>query len=286
MIYNFAADPIQVRMRLWALAPGEYEFTLGPDEDGDGQMDMVDEDERVQVTGPGATVNFELVPGSPYMVQLALESAAEGVPELRPDVALSEGEIKVLPPGAPKGEKVIVAARVHNVGAAVAKEILVRFYEGEVSEEALIKEERLLALGPPARTGQTFAWTHVEHVLRNDETRFIVVAKLVDAAPEQEISVGNNRAAVAYRAGAKANPGFARLFLKGKLCRQLLPVWCELAEEFLGVGSYSLSLARVLELKQAIAGQGATLTAAEQEAARQLQSYLSTLEAELQAKQK
>ncbi|MFN4258938.1 MAG: LamG-like jellyroll fold domain-containing protein [Gemmataceae bacterium] len=118
-VYNFDAQPRAVRMRVWRLADGKYQLRTGHDSDGDDQID-----------GPAATDEINLHRASPIALQLPSRRVfiveldqleARSRPEQLADLAVGTGD--VFYDLATDRLKVVV----HNIGAAPAKNITVRF---------------------------------------------------------------------------------------------------------------------------------------------------------------
>jgi hypothetical protein len=131
-LYNFDPKPRPVRMKVWELAAGKYQLKEGVDADQDDRID-----------GPGATRALTLQRGSAveltlpaqqvYIVELD-QVEARPRPELLPDVAVGQGDVYY--DKATDRLKVVV----HNLGAAAARDVVVRFEDpdGQVLAERVI----------------------------------------------------------------------------------------------------------------------------------------------------
>ena len=116
--YNFAEKPRKIRMRIWELSPGQYRLRQGP-VDGDEQFDGKPATRELALVR-GSFVDLELPPRKVYVIEL---KQLQGRPrsELLPDLAVGDGDIYY--DKATDRLKVVV----HNIGAAAAKDVTVRF---------------------------------------------------------------------------------------------------------------------------------------------------------------
>ena len=92
LLCNLTDKPLAGRMRIWRLDHGEYEMTLGPDANGDDQMDQVAIRENRELER-GSAVDLVLK-GRTSVVELRQVKKLDDICA-RPDLALSAMEIKV-----------------------------------------------------------------------------------------------------------------------------------------------------------------------------------------------
>lgn len=135
--YNFADKPRKVRMRVWELDSGTYTLREGKADDDD------------QISGPPTTRELTLIRGSFVDLELPARQThvvelkrrqAQPRPEQLPDLAIGDGD--VFYDKATDRLKVVV----HNIGAATAKDVVVRF---EDSEGKLLLQKTIAKLDAP-----------------------------------------------------------------------------------------------------------------------------------------
>lgn len=138
-IYNFQEQPLDVAMRVWRLAPGQYRVSVGVDQNGD---DEIDGEAEVREMGlqRASRIFLTLTPREVTVVEaVQVGGAARDEPMPHPtgpapDLAVGEGDawydlatdrLKV---------------RVHNVGSAAAENVRVSFNapDGSLLGEAVI----------------------------------------------------------------------------------------------------------------------------------------------------
>lgn len=116
--YNFAEKPRKVRMRIWELSPGQYRLHQGA-ADRDEQFDGTPAVRDLALVR-GSFVDLELPPRKVHVIELK-QLQARPRPEFLPDLAVGDGDIYY--DKATDRLKVVV----HNIGAAAAKDVSVRF---------------------------------------------------------------------------------------------------------------------------------------------------------------
>lgn len=131
--YNFDEKPRQVRMRVWELSPGQYQLRAG-NAANEEQFDAAPATRELALRR-GSFIDLELPPRQVHVIELK-QVQARPRPELLPDLAVGAGD--VFYDKATDRLKVVV----HNIGAAAAKDVLVRF-EGPAGTLLL---ERTIAL--------------------------------------------------------------------------------------------------------------------------------------------
>jgi hypothetical protein len=118
-IYSFDDKPRQVNMRVWRLAAGNYRLQSGTDDDGNNMIDKKAAARDLDLVR-SSPVSLELPPQKVLLVELD-QLKPRPRSELLPDLAVGAGD--VFYDKATDRLKVIV----HNIGAAAAKNVTVRF---------------------------------------------------------------------------------------------------------------------------------------------------------------
>jgi hypothetical protein len=137
-VYNFDGRPRPVRLRVWELAAGKYSLREGPDANDDDQIDGPAKVRELSLQR-ASPIELELPSQKVYVVQLN-QVQAQARPELLPDLAVGEGDIFY--DLATDRLKVVV----HNLGAAAAENVTVRF---EDPQGKLLQERAIPRLEPP-----------------------------------------------------------------------------------------------------------------------------------------
>ncbi|MCC6419331.1 MAG: hypothetical protein IT429_13940 [Gemmataceae bacterium] len=137
-LYNFADRPRQVRMRVWELAPGTYRLRAGSDADQDDRIDGPAAERELPLQR-ASWVDLELPPRQVHLVELR-QAQARPRPELLADLAVGKGDVYY--DRATDRLKVVV----HNIGAAAAEKVVVRF---ETADGTLLAERVIAQLEAP-----------------------------------------------------------------------------------------------------------------------------------------
>src|SRR5439155_12399269 len=116
--YNFAEKPRKIRMRVWELSPGQYRLRQGA-ADGEERFDGTPATRELALVR-GSFIDLELPPRKVHIIELK-QLRARPRPELLPDLAVGDGDVYY--DKATDRLKVVV----HNIGAAAAKDVSVRF---------------------------------------------------------------------------------------------------------------------------------------------------------------
>jgi hypothetical protein len=115
LVYSFASKPLTGRMRVWALAHGLYRLTVGPDADGDFQVDKIETDKSIELARADA-LPLAIHPGMVTVV--TLEQQRELDPILaRADLAIVQREVEL------RGG--VLSGTVHNLGSADINDVVV-----------------------------------------------------------------------------------------------------------------------------------------------------------------
>jgi len=87
LLYNFSDKPMTGAARFWSLDHGEYALRVGPDANGDDQMDRVTSQRRLEIIR-GAPVSLTLPPRKTLVFELEQKRPLDDLRK-RPDLALS-----------------------------------------------------------------------------------------------------------------------------------------------------------------------------------------------------
>lgn len=136
--YNFTDRPRKVRMRVWELAAGKYQLKEGLDANQDDQIDGSPATRDLSLQR-SSTIELELPAQKVHIVELH-QVQAQPRPELLADLAIGEGDIFY--DKASDRLKVVV----HNLGAAAAENVTVRF---ETPDGRLLGERTIARLEAP-----------------------------------------------------------------------------------------------------------------------------------------
>jgi hypothetical protein len=107
-VYSFADKPLSGKMRVWGLAHGRYQLSVGADANGDFRIDKATPGRRLELTR-GDAVDLTLPPHAVTVIELQQEAALEPVAE-RADLAIAAREVKL--------EGTTLRGTLHNIGSA------------------------------------------------------------------------------------------------------------------------------------------------------------------------
>lgn len=178
--YNFADKPRKVRMRIWELAPGQYQLREGTDANEDDQFDSTPAPRQLALAR-GSFIDLELPPRQVHLIELK-QLQARPRPELLPDLAAGDGDIYY--DKATDRLKVIV----HNIGAAAARDVTVRF---EDPEGKLLFQRTIAQLDAPLDLKPKTAVVWMPQPLLHPVDRIIV--RIDPEGHIEEITRENNR---------------------------------------------------------------------------------------------
>ncbi|MCU0915257.1 MAG: hypothetical protein MUC88_11925, partial [Planctomycetes bacterium] len=178
-VYNFAAQPLTGRMRLWSLAHGVYRLTVGPDANGDFQADRAETDKSLELARADV-IDLTIQPGAVTIVTLEQERELDSI-FTRADLAIAAREIEL------RGK--VLSGTVHNLGSADVQDVVIAV----VTDDGRVLTRK--SLGPlaapldlvPRRLGFTLELPGDPHGLKP------TLRLLVDAGDQVlEIYEGNN----------------------------------------------------------------------------------------------
>lgn len=115
LVYNFAAQPLSGKMRLWSLAHGRYRMTIGPDADGDFKADKIEIDKPLDVTR-GDAISLTIQPGVVMAVGLDQERELDPI-FTRADLAVVRREVEF--------RDGVLSGTVHNLGSAEVDDVVI-----------------------------------------------------------------------------------------------------------------------------------------------------------------
>lgn len=144
LVYNFRDKPLDVGAHLWRLdVGGEYELSMGPDQNADDKIDQVTERRRFSHAHRGDAVALT-VPSRKTMLFEIREVRAAGAGHRTyavPDLALSAEDIVATARG--------IDVTVHNIGSRDAGRFEVALYQGPSADGTLIGARKVLKLAAP-----------------------------------------------------------------------------------------------------------------------------------------
>jgi hypothetical protein len=108
LVYSFADQPRDMKLRVWALPHGRYSVTTGTDTDGDDEPDADLKQQTLELARHDA-VPFTAPPGKTLVLDLRLTEELDPITS-RPDLAIGPDDVRL------EGAKLTVT--VHNLGAA------------------------------------------------------------------------------------------------------------------------------------------------------------------------
>lgn len=136
LVYNFRDEPVSGRVRLWTLDHGRYEMTIGPDADGDDEMDAAIRTQQLQIAR-ATPVNISLPPEAVTVIEFRQIESLDDI-RLRPDLAIAAREIRV--------ENQTVTGIVHNIGGGDAPGFTIALMDAQGTVRA---EQRIGPLAAP-----------------------------------------------------------------------------------------------------------------------------------------
>ncbi len=135
LLYNFSDRPLKGTARLWRLAHGRYRLRLGPDADGDEDLDRASRDETVELAR-NSPVDVELPPKQVVVLDIQQVEALDDL-LTRCDLAVSPLDLRV--------EGDTVSGHVHNLGAAPSPETVIALVNPGGKQVATAKVSALAA---------------------------------------------------------------------------------------------------------------------------------------------
>jgi hypothetical protein len=136
LVYSFAPKPVTGAMRVWALAPGSYRATTGPDADGDFKADRIDSDTSIELARADS-IPVTIPPRTVTVVTVEQQRALDPV-LMRADLAITLRETEL--------HGGILTGTVHNLGSAGVAEVVVAVLDANGRS---VQRESLGALAAP-----------------------------------------------------------------------------------------------------------------------------------------
>ena len=253
LVFNFSDEPITTKIRLWSFAPGDYEVLRGPVSKGEETMDYEEESKEFRYLSRGTPQVIEIPPGL-HEIYFKQISPLNGIKMRRPDIAVSPGSIYIYPAMPDPGERLLLAAKVHNIGSVDAEgvEVVLETSDGNVWQE-LKKLTLDRVVSPKAlKPEPVYVWADAFMDGSARQVRVTVTIPGLEEGGEQ--TTENNTAIVDLKQSKdpKANAAFRKQFLGGKLSDEMLPFWLELAEVFTGANRTPISAQRAEEIRRGL----------------------------------
>ena len=115
LVYSFASKPLTGRMRLWALAHGQYRLTIGPDADGDFKADKIEIDKSIELARADS-IPLTIAPGVVTVVTLDQQRELDPI-FARADLAITRREVEL--------RDGVLSGTVHNLGSADVDDVVI-----------------------------------------------------------------------------------------------------------------------------------------------------------------
>lgn len=130
LCYSFAAQPVDMKMRVWRLPHGRYSVNIGVDRNDDWAAEEAVSRTEMELARFDA-VSFTARPATQYVIELSLLQELDDITS-RPDLALDPWDV-VAEDGA-------IKVTVHNIGGAAAPATVARLFDatGKVVGEAQV----------------------------------------------------------------------------------------------------------------------------------------------------
>jgi hypothetical protein len=175
---NLSDKPITGRARLWRLKPGVYHSFLGPDANGNDEIDDLRTRRTTHVLRRGDEIELTLPPKQVHVLQLMW---AAPLPEIfeRADLALSPLELKV-------GDGTISGV-AHNIGTVAVEKTLVSLID---NKGRVVETQPMGKLDAPLDLRPRTAPFQFDNLPANT-SGWSIMLDLQDTVPE--INEGNNR---------------------------------------------------------------------------------------------
>jgi len=130
-VYNFLDKPKSVGLRVWRLARGAYELTIGPDANDDDKPESIVTTREIPEIRRGTRVKLSLQPGL-QVVRLIRTKALPKLGRL-PDLAVSAAGLRYV------ADVDSIQAQIHNVGSADAENVEITLYaDGRVLRKKVV----------------------------------------------------------------------------------------------------------------------------------------------------
>ena len=114
-VYSFVSEPMEGKMRVWALEHGRYTVAIGPDANGDNKMDRIEKTGRVELA-KADVIDIVLPPKAVTIVRIDQVKRLDQIFS-RADLAIAAREVEI--------EGNTLTGTVHNIGSANAAEVTV-----------------------------------------------------------------------------------------------------------------------------------------------------------------
>jgi len=134
-VYGFAEAPMEGKMRLWALEHGTYRVAIGPDADGDNEMDRLDKTWKAELA-KADPIRVSLPPRIVTIVRIDQLEKLDPI-FTRADLAIAAREVEI--------EGNTLTGTVHNIGSADAAEVTVAVIDASGQAIALKRLGKLPA---------------------------------------------------------------------------------------------------------------------------------------------
>jgi hypothetical protein len=121
LAYSFADKPVKGNIRVWALEHGVYEITIGPDANGDNNMDSVEKTANLELA-KADRIELALSPEVITVVELKQLQQLDPI-SIRADLAITAREVEV--------NDNILTGVVHNIGSKDVRDVVVAVVDAD-----------------------------------------------------------------------------------------------------------------------------------------------------------
>ncbi|MCE5249497.1 hypothetical protein LLG96_04675 [bacterium] len=141
LVYSYADVPMKGNMRVWNLEHGRYRLTVGPDADGDKEMDAPERTEMLELA-KADTISLTIKPKTVTVIRVEQVGKLEPI-FTRADLAIAAREVSV--------EGTSIRGTIHNIGSSAVDNAVVAVVDGKgevIAKQSLGRLDAPLDLVP------------------------------------------------------------------------------------------------------------------------------------------
>jgi hypothetical protein len=238
-------------------------------------MDFEEETKEFRYLSRGTRQEIEIPPGL-HEIYIKQISPLNDIKMRRPDVAVSPSSIFVYPAVPDTDERLLLAAKVHNIGSIDAEGVEVVLETSDGNDWQELKRLTLDRVASPKSLKPETVYIWADAIMDGSTKQVRVTATIKGLEEGGEQTTENNTAVVDLKQSKdpKANAAFRKQFLGGKLSDEMLPFWLELAEVFTGANRTPISAQRAEEIRRGLNNARLKGGVSEQRLIDSLRSYL------------
>ncbi|MFC1717516.1 hypothetical protein ACFL6S_27900 [Candidatus Poribacteria bacterium] len=121
LVYSFANEPMKGKMRVWALEHGLYQLSIGPDADGDREIDRFERSKEMELI-KADSIELTLPPRTVTLIDINQVKKLDPI-FTRADLAIAAREVDM------KGRT--VTGTIHNIGSSDATDVVIAVVDAE-----------------------------------------------------------------------------------------------------------------------------------------------------------